>query len=389
MSNPIRVKHPGPIRFVPRGGRAERAGYLTLETPVALPEADAGAFEPAGPLPPGAVRTPAGGWTSGERALYVRDGSLWTDLHGTAGPMARSDLEGFLAAPEAPAPGDATDLLPFFHQTPVMAGIPRSEYVGTRQSRGTGPEGVRDIRVDGSDRARADLVRFLERDVAIVRDTVRVRLRSPCLRMTWTRETGAQERVGSWTSDVAIFPNLGIHLPNVGSIGDPAGFAEAASRLGIIRDASQDPVRTASPEGIAARLGLDPSLAVDLGRGAVARLFANNCHEALHALTVAGEAVRLRGRGEPPPGFEPALGRSRAWMALGSLSAVRDEEVERCLADARGLALLMQAMHGRAARSTSIKRLLAGIEALAVPDLPSRTASAPEEDLGSLSALAR
>ena len=352
-----------------------------------LAEAEAGEFEGLGRLARGVESRFPDGDLVVDRPLYRRDGGLWVGLVGEDGaPMRRAALEAFLSAGHVTPRNDPTDFTLFFHRTPVMGTDPETGGITGVRFRGAGMEGIREIRADWSGRARADLSRFLERDVAIVEGDVRVRLRAPVLRMTRDRIDGGGP---AWRAGVSLFPNPDYNPPSAGWIGDPGGFVDAMVELGTFRVFDHDVLVRPEGDDVARYLGLDPGFPFEVGRGATARLFANACHMSLNRLTVAGEAVAVhRKGGASPEGFEAALARSRDWMALGAVSAVRDEEVERCIADFRELAGMMQGMHARAANSHSIARLLRGLDRFVAPEVMPGHAAAPEEDIGTLSGLA-
>jgi len=373
MSDAVPVFHPAPIQYVPRGGRQERLGFLGLVTPVRLAEADPDGFEPLGTLAHGAESAYARGTVVRDRPLYARDGGIWMDLHGgDERPLPRAELAAFLASPDPIPRENPHDLGFFFHGTPVMA----TPEAFDRLRSSVKPEGIRNLASDGSERARADLSRFLADEVAIVAGTVRVRLH-PVARLAYDRASNLR-----WHVSFACFPQQGYVPPGVGPLEDPRGLVERLRRTRALQrmhgeieePGERDPVAVYGIEG---STGPFP---FHLARGSTVRLFANACHGAALRLTVVQEALLNAGReGGLPDPVARILPRARAWQALGAVGGIRADETVACLDDFRTLCLALREAFPRPGNSPSLERLLGGIETEALPDLRDAAAPPPED----------
>jgi len=171
--DPIIVRHPVPVRIIPRNGFRERVVFASGTTPVRLREASRSEMRHV-------VRLDR---TDGLPAndLYEMEGRLWLPVSGlrTKGggqagleraPYTGDDLRAFLESGHAPLAHTAD----FFYGTPLCA----SELHGAtpvavfgesvHMMLSLGHVGVRRVVEDTTERARRDLLAFLEEGLVLV-----------------------------------------------------------------------------------------------------------------------------------------------------------------------------------------------------------------------------
>jgi hypothetical protein len=386
MSKPIPVNHPAAFRYVPKGGRNARLGLVALTTPVELPEVDPSGFDEIGMLSRGAERGFRRGIIARERLLYARDGSVWVGLQRNDGaPVDRGDLEGFLSGPNDVVAEDDTDLARHFSRTPALA-MPDGF---KRRRSDVALDRMRSVEADGAIRARADLLRFIAEDVAIVEGRVRVRLRSvvgSLYHPTWN------DRSEPVVVRPSIFPRTNRSQHCAWRVDRPAEYVAYLTRHRLLRNDVEVQMKLPGAEGVEAYLGLSGNgpFPFDLTLGGEVTLFVNEAHGQLQRLTVVQEMSKLPGLGD---GALRALSRSRAWDMLGAMSAIRPSEYGDCLEDLRTMAAEAQAVHSRAANSGSIRRLLTTLDEAILPawrDLtgPMGAVGLADEDEAALGGLA-
>lgn len=376
MSEPVEVLHPVPFRYVPAGGRFERLGFVRMRTPVRVAEADGSAFAPLGTMRAHAPSPYLFGEHAGPRALHVRDGAVWFDLHNADGSaIGRGDLARFLSSEADVDRRDMGDLARHFTNSPAVTRVWPTPY-RSQAFRGEAERpAMRHVAWDGTDRARAALVRFLSEDVVLVEGRARARLLAPTLTVSHGPGGGREAR-----AVLDLFPRTGRTVGVRGRVDDPeALLADVGSGDGWT-------VARPGPEGVTRYLGIDGSpIPADSARGGLARLFANGCHAGALGLTVVMEAIRKAEAGDGMPDHaREALERARTWEARSAIFDVRPDEVEACLADFEAFVSTLRATFRRPGNSPSLAALRRHLVEVALPDLRWDACELDEMELGGL-----
>jgi hypothetical protein len=246
---------------------------------------------------------------------------------------------------------------------------------------------MRTLALDGAERSRADLVRFLDENVLVVEGHVRVRLRTLVAKTYLDGPNGSGAAGQTWKAGVSTFPR-GSLPPAAGHLGDPAALLARQSAERYLHIG--EPFAARGPEGLSreAYYGISGTDAFPfhLARTGFAEAFANTCHGHALGLSVVAEALMLAGRdGGVPASLVPLLAKARAWEALGSVSAVAPDEFAACLEDYRDLAAGLQAAFPRPANSHGLKAMVRLLNAdIAAETTASRTDQGDEEALSTL-----
>jgi hypothetical protein len=362
-ASPIPVVHPAPLTCLHRTPGQARVDFARLTTPCVLREADASAFDHV-------VDLPAHG--DERRSLHAHDGALWVREPVTAAGFAR-----MLATPPAHRgpPALTRDFHGFsnnaFVRSPLMA------FWADGPARGL-PAGVRKVRQvvsDGSDRARRDVLAFLDAHVRIVDGMVHRRVHGPLAVHAGTRLVPSfRVQLGEYRFSGASSMALTEHVatPRADRLDAFWDFEEGF--YGRVR-----PVRLKGTRP-GARVTLD-----DRGMGAVLGLGDPDSDILAFAWDAPMVAIRnLQAADFDDPEVRSAAERLHPWVALGLVGSTRPDEAETAV---EAVCRLMEAVErSEVARGPHVGmlKLAAYGREVALPRLRERMVRIPPEDEAAL-----